>query len=236
MDFGEMAAVSLISTKHDDDCYFCKNLPKRDRENDFNNDSGKLRDNLNADSSEAKMSPEICGFKSHNMRSGDNAHHLIPADASFANHDVKPALGTHGTSDENAGYDVNGRPNGVFLPAWEAGPVAADKDAKYEFAFAVMDEIERQFHTAHSDYSVFVTEALDKIDLKLTVQKVWCEEDTGKKKKDPLVGLVARLHTLSSRLRKLLTTPVSGWKLNVYTSSYAREYMNLYDIRDELDL
>jgi hypothetical protein len=161
------------------------------------------------------------------------AHHLIPGNASLKPSQLMQSgeyLKVDGAAEGNIGYNVNCEQNGIWLPGnYAVRPWSAKGEStKREYAFAAIEAYGRQFHDAHEVYSNFVLECLDDIYLKLKMGKnLWCEESSKKdKKKGNLYMLVARLHTVSTRMATLLRFPCKGkWKSNVYTSRFDLEYM-----------
>ncbi len=186
----------------------------------------------------------------HELEVAYAAHHLIPGDGSL----VKSKLHKSGKylrhdkqEEGNIGYNVNNKQNGEWLPGNYAysqkstGSEWGKKGAKLkaihdvapdDYVAEVIDKSNRQFHDAHRAYNGFVKDQLDKIENKLgqATEQPWCPE--GKKKSEekpeeirPLYVLVGRLGHLSSRMKRKLTFPTSGWNTNIYTSSFARDWM-----------
>jgi hypothetical protein len=139
-----------------------------------------------------------------------------------------------GMANGNIGYDINSSPNGMWLPGNYAVRPWSPKEeaAKRDYAFAAIRAWQRQFHDAHEQYSSKVLESLDKLYDKLELgETVWCEEKAKKEKPPPeerqnLYAIVARLHTISARLSRMLRFPVSEWKSNIYTSRFSQQFMS----------
>lgn len=175
------------------------------------------------------------------------AHHLIPGNASLKDSQLKPHLHQDGMATGNIGYDINNHQNGVWLPGNYAlrgedglaswGPEGAGFVAKYSqppevYAFAAIRKFGRQFHDAHEDYSAFVTRTLDLLAKKLEdTENLWCPE-AQKQPKDPkerqMKMLVARLNTVSLRMKTMLENPGPNWKVNVYTSKFSKKYIRVH--------
>lgn len=250
MQLGEAATAALIDDKHDDSCYFCSadkqpedlvNGLTDDYDEDadidgvtFKNDSGKLASNLG-------KSPGLKQIFLAKRRCNVSvaAHHLIPGNAALKKSDLfvsEEYLWTDGKAKGNIGYDVNSRPNGQWLPGnYAVRPWSTqDADFKQQYAYRAIDKWQMQFHDAHEKYSDEVRLALDQIYTKLEAgMDLWCPEAKKKKKRkaaerNPLYGLVARLHSVSDRLRRYLVYPVSNWRTNLWTSAHSLNYMNDY--------
>jgi hypothetical protein len=254
MDIGEAFTMALITDNHDESCYFCSAdkkpedmvnglIDEYDEDSDidgvgFKNDSGKLAGNLGGPPGDRQIT-----ISTGQKPSSTAAHHLIPGNAS-----LKPSklmtenwLWKDGMAKGNIGYDVNSRPNGEWLPGNYAvrpwGPL--NDGFKQTYAFTAIQVWGRQFHDAHPDYSNEVKDALDKIALKLKLgQDVWCEEGQKKKEespeeRNPLYTLVARLHTLSGRLKRFLVQPESNWNVRLYTSRFSLLYVMSMNAMDE---
>lgn len=244
----------LIDPAHDDECYFCKNKEEpRNETNDltdnpdedaaeledslgtyrFHNDAGKLGTALGG-KPEAKQ--VLLGGAAYDAAVA--AHHLIPGNAALKNSSIMKHLKVDGAAAGNIAYNVNSSPNGVWLVGnygvrpWGSGgssfsglPQHTPKD----FVYRAMEAWRGQFHDAHEAYSDFVREDLDELADKIKLQKkLWCPEAKDKKDEDdkPLYSLVARLNTVSGRLRRLLVFPTKNWKANVYTSSWVLQYVS----------
>ena len=251
---GELVSVHvLVDQRHDDDCYFCnaKDEPTEE-ENDltadpeedddldgaseeplkFKNDSGKLGKALGG-APDPKDIPVWDGSKPVSVA----AHHLIPGNAALKKSQLFQSneyLWKDGAAKGNIGYNINSRPNGIWLPGnyavrpWSPKP----ESRKREYAFAAIRTWNRQFHDAHEQYSTKVCEALDKLYDKLEDgETMWCPEASKKEKPKPeerqnLYAIVSRLHSTSARLARMLRTPVANWKKNIYTSRFSQQFMD----------
>lgn len=174
------------------------------------------------------------------------AHHLIPGNASLKESDLflsEEYLWKDGKAKGNIGYNINAEENGVWSPGnygvrpWGArGASFMSNNANLglkpeDFAFAAMELWRTQFHDAHGHYSNFVKDSLDKLYEKLEAQHdIWCPEAKKKEKKpeekEPIYVLVNRLHTISRRMKRMLTFPTTNWKRNIYTSRFVEQYMD----------
>ena len=182
------------------------------------------------------------------------AHHLIPGNGSLAKSDLYKCgkyLRYEGQKEGNIGYNINCAQNGVWLPGnyaysqkhtgSEWGPKGKTFKSKYEvspqaYVARVIEKSGRQFHDAHSAYNRFVKSQLNKIKDKLDqgIEQPWCPE--GKKREEsndeavrPLYILVGRLGHISSRMKRKLTFPTSGWNTNIYTSSFSNIWMESHN-------
>jgi len=255
MQVGEAVAEAIIIEQHDPDCYFCNaNDEPEENENDldddydddedltgleaegikFKNDASKLGSALGKDPGKKKVL--------NKENSSAAAHHLIPGNASLAKSDLfecKKYLWDKGKKKGNIKYNINSAPNGVWLPGNYAIRPWGEKGAAYvkdggnpkKYAFASINAWGAQFHDAHEDYSTFVTDALDKLKTKLDKgEAIWCpkakKQDDDPEKRSPLYVLVNRLHTISGRMRSMLTFPTKKWKRNIWTSAYSLLYIN----------
>jgi hypothetical protein len=172
------------------------------------------------------------------------AHHLIPGNASLKESQLKPYLHCDGAASGNIGYNVNSCENGVWLcgnyalrgknglPPW--GPEGSQFLAKtgvapQAYAFAAIRTLGRQFHDGHEKYSQFVQSELNLLAKKLEkTQDLWCTEKSAKKPegdKPQIPMLVARLNTISRRLRAFLTNPGPKWRENLVTSRFSLAYI-----------
>jgi hypothetical protein len=209
----------------------------------FKNDSGTLGGNIGGD--QGKRSVTVPGTKARKtLVVSVAAHHLIPGNASLAKSELfkcKKYLHVDKKAPGNIGYNVNSAPNGVWLPGnyaarpWGTKGAAFQKDfgpSPQQYANAAIQVWRAQFHDAHEAYSDFVMKVLNKLYQKLKAgEDLTCPE--GKKRKDkkpeessPLYVLVARLDTVSSRMRRMLVAPSTNWKKNVWTSSLSLSYMS----------
>lgn len=172
------------------------------------------------------------------------AHHLIPGNASLKKSKIMSYLHQEGTATGNIGYDINNYQNGSWLPgnyalrgeddlpAW--GPQGVGFTTKYSqppdvYAFAAIAKLRRQFHDAHVDYSKFVIKVLNLLAKKLKkTEDLWCPL-ANNQPKDPqerqLKMLVARLNTVSLRMKTMLESPGPNWKTNVYTSRFSQKFI-----------
>jgi hypothetical protein len=145
-----------------------------------------------------------------------------------------------GTITGDIGYDVNGKPNGIWLPTilqdfyWKNpattirwGRLTTQFPAEqFDLAEAAMFETSRQFHDAHEDYSAEVKLRLDALFESLRYSKMVCPEAGPKPKPNvpPPFGLVGKMDALSSRLAgKLVGSPLR-WKRPLYTSRHAIQF------------
>lgn len=247
MELGEALATNVITDNHDETCYFCTAdkepedlvngmTDKYDEDADidgvtFHNDSGELASSLGG-------SPGVKNVRvdSKSKPCSTAAHHLIPGNAA-----LKPSklmaekwMWKEGMAKGNIGYEVNSRPNGVWLPGnYAVRPWSSLGDVfKQDYAFAAIKEWGRQFHDAHTDYSNEVLKALDAIAEKLKKNEdLWCEKaknqhEKGPDERNPLYGIVARLHTLSARCKAFLVAPEANWNVRMYTSRFSLMYIN----------
>jgi hypothetical protein len=209
----------------------------------FKNDSGTLGAAIGGD--QGKRTVKLSGTKAgKTLEVSVAAHHLIPGNASLAKSTLflsEEYLWKDKKVKGNIGYNVNSAPNGVWLPGnyaarpWGTEGVAFVKEfgpSAQEYAYAAIEAWRAQFHDAHEKYSVFVKDVLDKIYDKLeNTEDLWCPEAKSKKDKKPderppLYVLVARLNTVSSRMRRMLVAPSDKWKKNIWTSRFSLSYMN----------
>jgi hypothetical protein len=98
-----------------------------------------------------------------------------------------------------------------------------------EYAFAAIETLGCQFHDAHEHYSDFVLNELDLLAKKLEkTRDLWCPE-AKKKPEDPkqrqLFMLVARLNTVSRRMKVFLTNPGPSWRDNIFVSRFSDLYI-----------
>jgi hypothetical protein len=146
---------------------------------------------------------------------------------------------------------VNCKANGVWLPgnyAYSQKSTGTEWGKKgkllkqiYEvdssdYVSQVITDTKRQFHDAHRKYNIFVKNQLNAINNKLNSagDQAWCvEAEKRATEKEgairPLYMLVGRLAHLSSRMKRKLKFPTSGWNTNIYTSSFARMWMIEYN-------
>lgn len=254
MQLGEPVAPGVITdTAHDDDCYFCKNQDEpRSLANEltdnpdedgaemedslgvyrFHNDAGELGDALGG-----KPAARPVKVGGSTFEAAVAAHHLIPGNAALKKSSIMEHLKTDGTAAGNIAYNVNSKPNGVWLVGnygvrpWGTKGAAFSSQAKAEpmaFVALAMEAWRGQFHDAHEAYSTFVRKDLDGLADKIENQEsLWCPESKNKadEAEHPLYSLVARLNTVSGRLRRYLCFPTSNWRPNVYTSSWVADYV-----------
>lgn len=172
------------------------------------------------------MNTEVSGKKYNITRA---AHHLIPGNASLKNSDLFKSnkyLWKDGKAKGNIGYNINNPTNGVWLPGNYAVRPWSGKAATFQdtYAHSAVRKCNGHFHDAHRPYNLFVLDALNKIFEKLEAKESIICPEAKKRKRDPqkdspLKALVARLNTVSLRMRRMLVYPESGWKNNIYTSS-----------------
>lgn len=246
----EVSVDEIASIEHDEYCYFCnaKEEPTTeenelgdnyDEDQDldgpfnaaFRNDAGALGRALGA-SPPRKL--RVDGDEKEVIAA---AHHLIPGNAALAKSALFKSskyLWKDGKVKGNIGYNVNSAANGVWLPGNYAVRPWSSRDPAFQkkYAQAAMEAYQAQFHDAHRIYSKFVTKVLNKIYDKLeATESIVCPESKKKsaprdpQKDPPLYDLVARLHTVSGRMRSLLAGPKKNWRQNVYTSRFAQDLM-----------
>lgn len=211
----------------------------------FKNDAGKLGTALGGKPDAKKVT-----LNGKEFNAAVAAHHLIPGNASLKNSELflsEEYLWKDGKAKGNIGYDINSDVNGVWSPGnygvrpW--GPNGStfksgnDGLEPKDFAFAAMEKWRCQFHDAHSDYSSFVTDTLDKLYEKLEAgNSIWCPEAKKKEKKpeekEPIFAIVARLNTISRKMERMLKFPTMNWKKNIYTSRFVRMYMETESHKD----
>lgn len=252
MQFKETTAADIIDNRHDADCYFCKAKSEAvDEENDldanpeededadadeeqplkFKNDSGKLGSALGG-----CPDPKEITVWGTTKKLSAAAHHLIPGNAALKESTLFKSneyLWTNGKAKGNIGYNINGNPNGIWLPGnYAVRPWSAKTEPrKQEYAFAAIRKWKHQFHDAHEQYSIEVRKGLNKICDKLDdAESLWCPKAEKKKKPKPeergnLYAIVNRLNTVSGRMARMLKFPLKNWKKNIYTSRFSRQYM-----------
>ncbi len=255
MDLGEATATSIAEENHDEDCYFCNAEDKPTTEiNDlvddpdedgeamgdslgeykFKNDAGKLGTALGG-----KPDAKQVQLGGNDYDAAVAAHHLIPGNASLKKcRPLMKFLWIDGEAEGNIGYNINANPNGVWSPGnygvrpWGTGGKAFEAGANgataKDFAFEAMEAWGCQFHDAHSDYSDFVESVLLKVSDKLRANEmIWCPEQKKKDKDKPtqMFQIVGRLNTISARMKRMLVFPTSGWKSNIFTSRFVKDYV-----------
>lgn len=220
----------------------------------FKNSAGKLGKDLKNNGSLQDLDEVVATFRqvdgnvvrkiSRRLPVGTSAHHLIPGNASLKNSEIMDFLYVDGKAKGNIGYNVNNYENGVWLPGnyalrgknglpkWggEASKYIAEGGDPKQYAFAAIEKTRAQFHDAHEKYSDFVLDILDLLAEKLEMTgSIWCEE-AGNKPDNPedrqMFMLVARLNTISRRMKRMLVNPSKNWKRNVYTSRFCKEYID----------
>lgn len=171
------------------------------------------------------------------------AHHLVPGNASLKHSELFKSgeyIWKDGSATSNIGYNVNSEPNGVWLPGnygmrpWGTDGAtfhAAKGIEPKDYAFEAIEAWDGQFHDAHGAYSDFVKDALDKIYDKLEANKsLWCPEakksDKKASERSPMYVLVSRLNTISGRMERMLKTPTTNWRKNIYTSRFSKAYID----------
>jgi hypothetical protein len=249
LEIGESIAVSVATSDQDEDCWACQEPPRGDLtnklnedpssigepENQLTNDSSKLGSNLGHRPQWQIQVPDTEAGKSI-MRSCvvvPAAHHLIPGNASLKQ---VPSImdlidSGRGKISSDIGYDVNGQPNGIWLPANYGVRPDSEFGRKWslyghqnEYARAAMKKAGAQFHDAHPEYSGKVKTALralaDKINLKKPTTCGVCDKQLTDKARPPY-GLVGRLNGVSRQHRAFLAGPVRKWPLGsgYFTSS-----------------
>ncbi len=196
-----------------------------------------------------KPEPKTVLLAGKEYRAAVAAHHLIPGNASLKESSIMEWLHVDGKAPGNIGYNVNASPNGVWSPGnysvrpWgkkgaafvegiekhcAASNYSGEPITAKTFAFEAMEKWGCQFHDAHEKYSTFVASVLDKIADKLESNKtIWCPEQKKKSSNEPtqMFAIVGRLNTISSRMKRMLTFPTFSWKSNVWTSTFAQNYM-----------
>jgi len=206
---------------------------------EFKNDSGALGEALGG-----KPEAKAVRLKNKMFDASLAAHHLIPGNAALKKSQLfisKKYLWKDGKAKGNIGYNINAKANGVWSPGNYGVRPWGKKGATFEaqnngleakdFAFAAMEVWDTQFHDSHGDYSKFVMDCLDKVYEKLKAKKdLWClqakENEDSPEKKPPLYVLVRRLDTISARMKRMLKTPTTNWKRNIYTSRFVEQYMD----------
>jgi hypothetical protein len=208
----------------------------------FKNDSGTLGANCGGD--QGKRAVTVAGtLPGKALVVSVAAHHLIPGNASLKKSELFTShkyLHKDQKAAGNIGYNVNSAPNGLWLPGNYAARPWGTKGAAFEaefgptaqnYAYAAINVWKAQFHDAHEAYSTFVMKVLNKLFDKLEENEdIWCPEakkDKDKKpeERSPLYVLVARLDTVSSRMRRMLVAPSTNWKKDIWTSSFSLSYM-----------
>lgn len=257
---GEDISIGMIQTeKHNEDtCPFCAKSESESKVNDLGNNADKLRnackngDNLGF--AEPKGGQWCIVYK--HPKTGveeiseirSNPHHCIPGKASLKGEYEHPILEAiekdKDTITGDIGYNVNGQPNGIWLPTiiehFYAGyknvePVAGiswgklTKDypeEQFSCAEAAMYETNRQFHDAHQNYNEHMKGRLDKLFDKVKLRKEQCPEAGPKAKPNvpPPFGLVSWMNALSKGMASWLNCPPIRWRSPIYTSRHAEDF------------
>jgi hypothetical protein len=255
-----ISAGEIANEAHDESCYFCRD-PREPEDNEvdddayededappagaaeegivFKNDSGKLGRAL--DKAEGTPDARSVAVKGQPYVSKGAAHHLIPGNAS-----LKPSLFFRkkkfiwAAGGSGIGYNVNSEVNGVWLPgnyAMRGKWSNKGLPFKQTYAYQSIEVWRAQFHDSHPDYSDLVRETLDAVFQKL-VQKssIICPVARENGADPPLLfALVARLNTISARMRKKLELPAENWYKNVFTSDHSLSYMESISGDDDDD-
>lgn len=245
---GEAAAAATP----DEPCWFCSEQPTWDLkneetadpdtadsededavpENDETNCSSALGKNLGSPPSWSLACPDSGATTSV----VPGAHHCIPGGASLAKattlHDFMRKGGPFNLASD-IGYNVNARPNGVWLPANYGVREGSNGYTKNWSSFAPTFKqtySERamtagagaQFHDAHPKYSQNVLKTLRALAAKLGEPKDKCP--VCKKKfangVPPPFGLVGRLNRISAQHKTLITTVNAGDSRRYVTNGY----------------
>ncbi len=252
----EPVSVGII-LKHDaDDCPFCKsNLNEKpnpvpqsfddaDWEEDpasdtelIGNDAGKLEKNMD----DPRPQNWIIDITDLGMEADHkvipNPHHLIPGNEALkkATELLKWIFAKHGKIENDIGYDVNNKNNGVWLPSnngmrgvsWWTGDTSIIK--KTDYVVKAMDVAQGQFHDRHNNpYSDFVTKILNKIADRMNGidANSGCPFKTEKgenKKFKPPYALVARLNGVSARIKPHLKKDAKPNEVLI-TSKLVKQY------------
>ncbi|MBN1602713.1 MAG: AHH domain-containing protein [Chitinispirillaceae bacterium] len=259
--FGEATAISAIQTdKHNDKtCPFCAEDKPQSKKNDLNNNASDLR--TSCKTGDCLGHPEPIGSDAwtvvyiHPETNKDdisevrsNPHHCIPGKASLKGDFEHPILEAiekaKGTITADIGYNVNSKPNGIWLPTiiehfyggrTNVDPIAGIKwgeltkkypNDQFSMAEAAMFEAKRQFHDAHPDYSEYVKGQLDKIFDKLILRKQKCPEAGPKAKPNvpPPYALVSWLNACSRGMAQHLSNDPTRWRDPIYTSRHAKSF------------
>ncbi len=164
-------------------------------------------------------------------------HHLIPGAALQSSTLVTSGmyLRSAGSAAGNIGYDVNRAANGVWAPSNHAyRPWGADGAAfnareglpAQAYIYAAIDVHHAQFHDAHEVYADVVRDALDRLQESLVHAAANGCPVAQNAPERALTVLVQRLDALSSRLRRLVCFPSTGWKAEVFLSRASQQYMS----------
>jgi hypothetical protein len=131
-----------------------------------------------------------------------------------------------------AGTDAEDDPGGSGGAGMD-GP-AETHPAQFEYAVVTMKKARAQFHDAHRPYSKFVLDALNLVANKMreitdTAECEQCRDKIKNSGPPAPYSLIDRLNAISKRLRERLEGGPTGWKVNLWTSKWALEYMNNHD-------
>jgi hypothetical protein len=241
----------VADRNHDEDCYFCNASeesaaetnelvahPEEDEDLDaggeetlkFKNDSGKLGSALGG-------APDPRQIKVWGTTKDVScaAHHAIPGNASLKKSQLFQSneyLWKDGQANGNIGYNINSAQNGIWLPGnYAVRPWSGKLEhVKREYALAAIDKWGCQFHDAHEEYSTEVEGVLNKLFEKLEDgETLWCPKKKNKPKPEErqnMYSLVARLHTVSGRMKRMLKLPLSNWRQNIFTSRFNQDYVD----------
>lgn len=252
MQLNEAVAADVANPNHSDECWFCnakddpieeENDLEADPDDDddgygaFANNASKLGRALGGDPGEKTV--KVDGDSYSVMTA---AHHLIPGNAALKKSSLFKSneyLWVDKKAKGNIGYNVNAAANGVWLPGnyalrpWSSR-LEPFKDA---YAFRAIGKWGAQFHDAHPDYSDFVLKSLERLYERLEAgETIWCPK--AKKNKDkppserqPVYAIVARLNTISGRMKKMLLFPTYNWKKNIFTSTRSQRFMDTSEHR-----
>jgi hypothetical protein len=176
------------------------------------------------------------------MTVGLSAHHVIPGNEIWNDKGhplhawiAKDAKGSRVRGD--IGFDTNCEENGIYLPSnkkvpdW--GQQAPDTQLQYATAAMSIEGNERQFHDSHKAYSEFVWNVLEKIAAKIDRHaggKGCGHQDCGgrgNEKYAPPIGVLARLLSITERIKPRLCGAPATWRLPIMTSRFAMMYCEL---------
>jgi hypothetical protein len=178
-----------------------------------------------------------------NYTASYNPHHLLPADATWPNTELKKWIHKGKVVRDNIGYDVNCYENGIDLPSNNAmrGNWTPDAgrsgDFQVRYAFAAMDAegSTRQFHDSHKSYSDFAIKVLDKIAAKLDGKEhegnlgcgdPKCSAEKAKKPYPVPIYVGPRILGVSQRLSRYLYGSPRKWRMPIMTSKFSLMYKN----------
>jgi hypothetical protein len=163
------------------------------------------------------------------------AHHVIPGNNTWPKTRLLKWVDcreTPQTVDDNCGYDVNSAKNGIMLLG---GCKCKTPEEKVKHTKNMMISSKRQYHDAHTAYSEFMVNVLDKVAAKLQndidegrLQNCKGEHCQGREKGGrpypPPVGLLNRVDGIVDRIREHLTASKENWKMPIFTSKFALMY------------